>query len=312
MRALHPRSRLVLCFLLSACASQKLQPMTVSSSNTTGYALGYPESVHEASDSFSNHKQQAYALLNKLVAEAPKPKPNEDRYLLVQVVEQADADGRREQSVQARRSERELRAFWEAERGTIGARVSGAAQKQVTDGQCENVQTQGAVNQALRDAVTRQLDKRTRKSSEAQRYLDQIKGQLSPATWNAAEQNADDITLASYLVYVALVDDVLTLQRLKNERVSVINTLQAALDRARAAQGGIANAKQAEANQKQQELLQSRIAAAHNESNNAERALQDHAAQLKHARSAYEHALSRVKAALLTPPPAPQPAAPAR
>src|SRR5689334_19582412 len=112
--------------LLSACAAQKLQPMTVSSTSSVGYALGYPEALHTAAGSFNEHKARAHELSSKLVAGAPKPRPNEDRGVLLHVVDQADADGRREQNVQARRSERQLRAFWEAERGHIGARVGSA------------------------------------------------------------------------------------------------------------------------------------------------------------------------------------------
>lgn len=288
-----------------ACAAQKLQPATVSSANSTGYALSYPETLHSAADSFTSQSQKAHDLSSKLVRAAPKPKAGEDRALLVQVVEQADADGRREVNVQALRSDRNLRTFWDAERGHIGARVAGAAQKQVTDGGCNNVQTQAAVQQALRESVTRQLQKRTQRTSEAQRYLEQIKPQLSPATWNAAEESAQDITLASYLVYVALVDDVLELQRLRNERDAVVSTLQGALDRERAAaaQSGRANAKAAEASQKRQELIANRLAATHNESLAIDRLLSSYEPRLKQARTEYEQALAGVKASLS---PAPQ------
>lgn len=304
--------RIVLCLIsltVCACAAQKLQPVTVSSASSTGYALSYPETLHSAADSFTSQNQKAHELSSNLVREAPKPKPNEDRALLLQVVDQADADGRREVNVQALRSDRNLRTFWEAERGHIGARVAGAAQKQVTDGGCNNVQTQAAVHQALRESVSRQLQKRTQRTSEAQRYLEQIKGQLSPATWNAAEQSADDITLASYLVYVALVDSVLELQRLRNERDAVVSTLQDALDREQmsAAQSGRANGKEAEASQKRQALLQNRLAATHNESLAIDKLLRSYEAQLKQARTEYEQALAGVKASIAPAPPATRP-----
>lgn len=290
---------------LCACAAQKLQPATVSSASSTGYALTYPETLHAAADSFTSQTQKAHELSGKLVREAPKPKPDEDRALLLQVVDQADADGRREVNVQALRADRSLRAFWEAERGHIGARVASASQKQVTEGGCNNVQTQAAVHQALRESVARQLEKRSARTSEAQRYLEQIKGQLSTSTWNAAEQSASDITLASYLVYVALVDSVLELQRLRNERDAVVSTLQDALKReqASAAQSGRA----AEASRKRQELLANRLAATHNESLAIDKTLSNYEAQLKQARSEYEQALAGVKATL-TPPQATMPA----
>jgi hypothetical protein len=297
---------LTVCFA-SACASQKLHPTTVSSTNSGGYALAYPEALHAATESFNEHKAQAHDLSSKLVAEAPKPKPGEDRALLLHVVDQADADGRREQNVQTRRSERQLRAFWEAERGHIGARVGSAAQKQVSEGGCENVQTQAAVQQALRESVARQLEKRTRKSSEAQRHLEQNKDRLSAATWNAAEESADDITLASYLVYVALIDDVLELQRLRNERDAVVATLQDALQRERAAaHSGRLSSKELEAGEKRQQVLASRITAAQSESVTTDRTLSDYEAQLKQARAEYEQALAGVRASIDQAPTTPR------
>lgn len=309
MRVSLPPSLAVV--FLSACAAQKLQPMTVSSTNSTGYALGYSDALHAAADSFTEHKTQAHELSSQLVREAPKPKAGDDRGLLLHVVDQADADGRREQNVQSRRSERQLRAFWEAERGQIGARVGSAAQKQVTEGGCENVQTQAAVQQSLRESVARQLEKRARKASEAQRVLEQNKNKLTATTLNAAEESADDITLASYLVYVALVDDVLELQRLRNERDAVIGTLQDALQRERAAaQSGRLSSKELEASEKRQGVLASRITASQNESATADRTLSDYEAQLKQARAEYEQALAGVRASIAPPPV--QPAQPTR
>jgi hypothetical protein len=297
-------SLLPLCVIvLSGCAAQKLQPVTVSSTSSAGYAIGYADALHAAADSFNEHKTEAHALSSKLVREAPKPRASDDRGLLLHVVDQADADGRRDQNVQARRSERQLRAFWEAERGQIGARVSNAAQKQVSESGCENVQTQAAVNQALRESVARQLDKRTRKASEAQRILEQSKDRLSASTLNATQESADDITLASYLVYVALVDDVLELQRLRNERDAVVGTLQDSLQRERAAaQSGKLSSRELEAGEKRQQLLSSRITAAQNESVTADRMLADYEAQLKQARAEYGQALAGVRASIAPAP----------
>jgi len=290
---------------LSACAAGKLQPVTVSSTSSARYALDYPETLHAAANSFNEHKAEAHELSSALVRQAPRPKTDEERGILLQVVDQADADGRREQNVQARRSERQLRAFWEAERGHIGARVGGAAQKQVSEGGCENVQTQAAVQQALRESVSRQLDKRTRKASEAQRILEANKDRLSTTSYNTAEESADDITLASYTVYVGLVDDALELQRLRNERDAVIATLRDNLQRERAAaEGGRLSSREREASEKRQQLLANRINAAQSESVTANRALSDYESQLKLARSEYEQALAGVRAAIAPPPPA--------
>ena len=288
----------------AACASQPpLAPQTASSASSTGYALGYAESVKGAADSFAAHRQQAHALSSGLAGRAPQPKPGEDRAQLLYVLDQADADGRRAASVEARRSERAVRAFWESERGAIGARAASAAQKQVADAGCtQPVDAQPAVQQALREGVSRQLERRLRRESEAQRYLDEIKGRISPATWSVTQRSAEDVADASYLVYVALVEDVLELQRLASEQATVVETLQSGLERERAIQGARYAAKDVEASKERSRLYEAKLSAAQSAKTSLDQALADHKAQLDQARGEYEQALAALKAKLAPPP----------
>jgi hypothetical protein len=281
---------------LGACApAQKLQPVTISSAGSTSYALGYPEALRSAADSFVTHRREAHELSSTLVSKAPKPKPNEDRALLVQAVDQADADGRRERSVQARRDERSVQTFWDSERGAIGARVGSAAQKKVEEGNCKDVQTQPAVQQALREGVMRQLEKRRLRASEAHRYLDLIKGKLSEPTWHDLEHTADDVTLASYIVYVALVDDVLEVQRLRTEHDAVAATLHNAVEREKAAPAARTKAQETQ-RQERVRLLSERLTAMQDASLAADKAVTDYESQLKQARTEYEQALAALRA----------------
>jgi len=290
---------------LGACASRPLAPQTASSAGGIGYALSYPDATRAAAESFASHRKQARDLSGSFVARAPQPRSQEDRTQLLYVVDQADADGRREGSVEARRSERAVRAFWESERGAIGARVTSVTQKQLTDNGCTQVDSQPAVHQALRESVSRQLEKRLRRESEAQRYLEEIKGRLPAPTWSAAQRSAEDVAEASYLVYVALVDDVLELQRLQREHEQVVATLQSALERERSVQSGGAAARDVDASRERARLYENKLSAVQASQASLDRTLADAEPQLQEARDEYEQALAALRAKL---PPAAQPA----
>ena len=299
---------------LYACAARPLAPLTATSASSTGYALAYPDNARESVESFAAHKKQAHELSVSLPARAPQPKLEAERAQVLYVVDQADADGRRTSNVEARRSERAVRAFWESERGAIGSRVTGATQKQLTENGCTQVDSQAAVQQALREGVSRQLDKRLRRESEAQRYLDEIKGHLQPGTWTAAQRSAADVALASYLVYVALVDDVLELQRLASEYETVVATLRAGLDRERAVQSSGVGPRDLEASRERTRLLTTKLSAAQSAKATLDQTLTSYEAQLQKARSEYEQALDALRAKISPPPPQPAPssAAPAK
>jgi hypothetical protein len=311
MSSSWPRSFSIGCFVLvlNACAARPLTPLTASSASSTGYALAYPDGVRDAVDGFAAHKKQAHELAGTLPARAPQPKTADDQAQVLYVLDQADADGRRTSSVEARRSDRAVRAFWESERSVIGGRVASTTQKQLTENGCTQVDNQVAVQQALREGVSRQLDKRLRRESEAQRYLDEIKGRLPAGIWTATQRTAEDVALASYLVYVALADDVVELQRLRGEYDAVIATLRAGLDRERGVQSSGVGPKDLEASRERARQLTSRLTAAEAANATLDQTLSGYETQLQKARSEYEQALIALRTKVAPPPPQPAAAA---
>jgi hypothetical protein len=218
----------VLLWAAAGCASSQMRPTLVSSSDSTGYALRYPELLGADAATFAAHKQKAHELSSNLAAHAGEPKPGGQDALLVQLVDQADADGRRESFARAQRSDVVLREFWEDERGPIAARVSGATQKQISEAGCTTVpDTQPAVQQALRASFDRQLERHLRAESESQRLLEQSKAQLPQAAFASMQRLLDEVALNSYLVNVALVEDADAL----NHRVAEYSTVEANLQR---------------------------------------------------------------------------------
>jgi len=285
----------------SGCASNQLQPTIVSSADATGYAVRYPEALSAEAAGFEAHKRQAHELSTGLLARVRELKPSEDRALLSRVVEQADQDGKRESFARAQRSDRMLRAFWDEERAPVSARVAAATQKQISEANCTVADTQPIVQQALRAGFDRQLERRLRTHSEAQRLLEKYKTRLSAATLAVLQRLVDEIALDSYLVNVALVEDVNALNHRVSEVTAVEGTLQQALDDERALQTTPQKPPEQKATQERlQQITASRVALAASR-DKAQHQLGDYQAQLQLARDEYARALDAIKTALATP-----------
>ena len=290
----------ILLLAATGCASNQLQPTIVSSGDATGYAVQYPEALAAETSAFAAHKKKAHELSSSISTHTRDWKPSDDRPLLSRIVDYADVDGKREDYAGAARSDRSLRTFWDDERGPISARVAAATQKQVTEAKCTVADTQPSVQQALHAGVDRQLERRMRAHSEAQRVLDKYKARLSANQYAAMQKLVDDIALNSYLVNVALVEDVNALNHHVSEASSVDSTLQRALDEehglASIAQRG---PEQKAAQERVQQINASRAALSVSR-DKAQRELTDYQAQLQLARDEYVHALEALKASLDT------------
>jgi hypothetical protein len=251
----HERAMIALIgAVASACgASQPQQSTVVSSADTVSYAVAYPDEVTAAAHSFAEHKLRAHALSIALAEHTPQLKPGDSAGLAYRVIAQADVDGRRQAFVDARRSDVELRAFWDSERGALSARVVSAVKDAQTEAGCTQLDPQPVVQRALRDGLNRPFERRVRDESEAQRLLDQYRAQLTPASWQALQRLASEVSLASYLVNVALIDDVMRLSRMAEEREMAWNTLWYALQEERAFQASQAQAPKSAAVQASQE-----------------------------------------------------------
>jgi predicted XRE-type DNA-binding protein len=272
-----------------------MQPVVVSSASGLGYATRYPDILGAEVDHFVKDKQQAHALTGTLAQQAPKPKPEEDRGLLLRVVDEADTDGRRDSYAQAQRSERHVVAFWESERAAIGSRVGGATQKQAEAAGCTQLESQATVQQSLREGVTRQLEKSALKDSEAQRLLELMKPRLSAATWNGMQHTADDVTRASYLVYVGLLEDATELQRLVAEYPTVSASLQGAQQAEQSLQSTRLSANDLKASQSRAQQWAARLTAAADNKARAEKELENYEVEVQNARTQYEQARAALR-----------------
>jgi hypothetical protein len=296
---------LLLLSAAAGCASSQLKPSLVSPADSTGYALRYPELLGGEADIFGAHKRQAHELSASIEAHAREPKPGGQSALLMHVLDQADADGRRESFARAQRSDVVLREFWENERGPISARVAAATQKQVSEAECKVADTQPAVQQALRSSFDRQLEKHVRAESEAHRLLEQSKAQLPQPTYVSMQRLVDDIALNSYLVNVALVEDADALNHRAAEFSTVESTLQRSLEQERQQQVGARTPADQKAAEERIQLLAASHAALGPSRDKAAHELTNYEQQVQAARDEYARSLASVKASLSPPPAAP-------
>lgn len=282
-------------FVVSACAGQRLTPVVASSTTSIDYAIRYPDLLGATADRFVKDKQRARELTSKLPREAPRAKPDEPAGLVLRVIDEADLDGRRDAYVRAQRSQRELVAFWESERGAIASQISTAANKQAAADGCTRYDAKTSVPQALREGVTRQLEEHARKESAAQVTLEQGKSRLSPATRTALRRTAEDVAQASYLVYVGLVEDAAELQRLLEEHPQVVATLQNVIEYERGRQSAKLQPHERKASQTRVAEVSARIAAADSAKVRAENALRDYEVEVENARVAYQQARASLR-----------------
>lgn len=286
-----------------AGAGQHNKPTLISSGDSVAYASRYPEQVRAAAESFNEHAAHAQQLSAEFPAHAPTPKAGDDSALLTRVLDEADADGRRASFVRARQSDRAFREFWDEERGALSARTASAVQKQQADAaNCTDFDAQPAIQRSLREGFDRQLEKRLRAESEALRLLDQYKSRLSPSTWTGMQRLAAEVSLASYLVYVALEDDVAQLQELREQRDAVEAALARGLDEERSIQTSAPKGADLRASQERVKALEKARADLQTHQLRAEQILQDREAHLERARDAYERALRAARAALEVSP----------
>jgi hypothetical protein len=297
---------LALALSLSAggCAASQLEPTTVSSADGAGYALGYVDQLKRARATFESDDVRARELGSSVRTHVGSLKLDGEQAIALRVVDESDASGRGQLFSRSRADERALRAIWEDERAALGARVGGAAQKELVDAGCKEVDVLPAVQRALRDGFDRQLERRMRAANEGQRTLEQNKARIAPASFVALSRLSDEIALASQLVHVALIEDVRELDRLINERRAVDSTLAHTIDDERAIQSDPKKPSEQKASQERVVQVEKQRAALGPEVQKleAERHQLDERQLL--AASEYENTLEAVRESLRKAPPA--------
>jgi hypothetical protein len=286
--------------LLLGCAGRHLTPNIESSADVSHYALVYPAALEASRKQLVEDKTRATELSNQI--RERQLKTSADPELLLDIVERADQAGRSRAFVGAQREARTFRAFWEEERGSIAARVSAAAQKQIGEANCQEVDVSASTSHALREGFERQLDKRVREHNDAQELIERERATLGPAGVSELQKFADDIAYTSYLVHVALVDDQDLIEQQLSDRRDVQKTLERRIEEERSYAQRTKSKEERKQSEERAAALEKSRAALAPAADNAQAETKELKQTIEQARSDYDAALDALRARLKARP----------
>ena len=282
---------------LAACSAPLPEPQIASSATEGGYVTGYPEALQSVALRFAQRKGDAKKS-EQSFSSYPGQLKDPDWNKVLEIVSAADRVGKSQAYVDRVREVEGAAAFFTSEREEITKKVGGAATFVVKKKGCD-VDVYGSVSQALKDSVDKQLEKRLRDASDAQLLVDRYRSSLGKDNAAALDKQADEVSGASYVVHIELVEDKLAIRRLLAEAEQVKKTADEfiAAERAHQSDKGVTDAdkKASEdriaAMNKSKAGLDSAIAQA----KSLEPQLED---QIKAAQKEYDDALAALVAAL--------------
>jgi hypothetical protein len=199
-----------------ACAGRQSEPNVASSAREASYALEYPSTLQAIANDYINSEGDVRRLTTgfprypeQISARAPEASaPHDPPWpIMTTVVEQADAAGRSAAYVDARHELEVTGRFFTQERDDIARRVNGSLQytmkksEKNDKGQCD-FDFSPSVGPALKEAVDKEMDKRLRSHDEAHYTIERYRETLGKSNASALEKQADEISEASYLVFV--------------------------------------------------------------------------------------------------------------
>jgi hypothetical protein len=221
---MHSRALLVCAVLSSAvaCSTPKPEPEIASSAAQAGYAEAYPAELQAIATGFSQRESEVKKVTGEMPTYPDKLKnPN---YAHVEAVyAKADQAGKSYAYVERLREVQGAHTFFETEGDEISKKVAGAAQYAAKQKGCD-VDVGGAAAHALKESVDKQLEKRLREANEAHVYIDRYRASLGKENAEVLEKQADDITYASYIANIEIVERKVRLKRIIEEAEQVQKT----------------------------------------------------------------------------------------
>ncbi|MEI9942026.1 MAG: hypothetical protein WDO69_32840 [Pseudomonadota bacterium] len=284
--------------LLSACTTQPA-PAFASAANESGYAERYPTALLGARTEFAADETRAREIFADF-PNYPGALTAPDGEQVSAVVSRADAAGKSGAYAQQMEEQEHVSRFFSEEKDGLNQKVGGAAQYAVKQKECTcTVDVASPAIGALDKGVDKAMEDRLRDHDEAQRYIEVHQDALGKANLEKLQKQADDITLASYLVHVRVKQLKLELSRLVAESSDVKKTLARSDADAQAVLTDSAASKQAKT------IAQKRVDAAKKagtgldiEVEQANRAVQEMDARSEKLEKDYNAALDALRKAL--------------
>jgi hypothetical protein len=213
---------LLVTALLSGCSTRP-EPAYASSANESAYAERYPATLLAARTDFASSEAKARQIIGdfpKYVGDLTAP----DGEQTLGVVTRADAAGKSASYAQEMDEQQQVARFFSEEKDGLNQKVGGAAQYAAKQKECTVDVASPAIG-ALDKGVDKALETRLRDHGEAHRYIEDHQDALGKANLDKLEKQADDISLASYLVHVRVKQLKAELTRLADESSEIKKTL---------------------------------------------------------------------------------------
>jgi hypothetical protein len=294
MRTLELTSIALLATALMSGCTTRPAPVFASSANESGYAERYPAALLAARTEFASSESRAREIIHQF-PNYPSALTSPDGEQVLGVVTRADAAGKSASYAHAMDEQGHVSRFFTEEKEPLNQKVGGAAQYAAKQKECTVDVASPAIG-ALDKGVDKALEDRLRTHSESQRYIEDHQDALGKANLEKLQKQADDITLASYLVHVRVKQLKLELSSLADEASDVKKTLARSDAEAQAVLGNAAASKAAKT------TAQSRATAAKTASTGldieveqAKRAVQEMDARIEQLDKDYQAALDALE-----------------
>jgi hypothetical protein len=225
----------LLTALSVACQAEKQAPQVASSHSNPAYAVTYANGLREVGTRIDEQRQAVDGSVKEMPQFALKVGPSDPK-LVASLYEEADEEGRSEAYATRANEERVISSFFQEEENELVQRIAANSEYAAKQKECE-VNLSDASRRGLQRGVQDQLRDRRRSTSAAQAKVKQKKVQLGPKAVQVLPDQLDQISLTSYLVYVALETD----EQLLAKRVEQIGSIRSTLESHRfdvAADGG--------------------------------------------------------------------------
>jgi len=216
--------------LVAACGAPKPEVEIASSSGEAGYAQAYPDRFAAADKGLDATAAEARAGVGELTG-FPAQLTSSDWNVVRGAYERADTAGRGRAYAEGQEEDQAVRAFFDEERDDIGRRITGAVNSTVTkEANGLEIDVGGSVAFALKDGVTKRLEKRLDGANEAQLYVERQGKAVGKKDADKLAEQINKISRTSNLVNVAYAEQRVLLTRMWAEAKDVADTLDVEIE----------------------------------------------------------------------------------
>src|SRR5450432_4304107 len=235
---------LFIAAVLSGCSSEPA-PLFASSGKESSYAEHYPASLLALRTDYATGETHAIQIFSGF-SNYPGALTAPDGQQVLGVVTRADAAGKSGSYSAQMQEQQSVAHFFSDEKDSLNQKVGGAAQYAAKQKECTVDVASPAIG-ALDHGIDKALEERLRGHNEAHRYIEDHQDAPGKPNLEKLQKQADDISLASYLVHVRVKELKLELSRMVDEASDVKKTLGRSDTEARAVVADPAASKPAKA-----------------------------------------------------------------